>query len=76
MQASPPMCADGPTVNFPAIRPANKTPFKLYKRDRDLSSDASLADQQTVIACETRDVEFYSINKDMADRSNEQFACE
>ncbi|KAJ9092291.1 hypothetical protein QFC20_007419 [Naganishia adeliensis] len=63
-------------VNFPAIRPANKTPFQLYKRDRDLLSDASLADQQTVIACETRDVEFYSINKDLADRSNEQFACE
>jgi hypothetical protein len=63
-------------VNFPAIRPANKTSFQLYKRERMLLPDMPLADQQTVIACETQDVEFYSINKDLADRSNEQFACE
>lgn len=63
-------------VTFPAIRPANRTSFKMYKRDRALLPDTPLTDQQTVFACETRDVEFYSINKDLADRSNEQFACE
>lgn len=48
----------------------------MYKRERNLLPEVPLADQQTVVACETQDVEFYSINKDLADGSNEQFACE
>ncbi|KAI5448876.1 DNA-directed RNA polymerase I subunit rpa49 [Naganishia albida] len=73
----PPTSSIGPVfVNFPAIRPGNRTSFQMYKRERNLLPEVPLADQQTVVACETQDVEFYSINKDLADGSNEQFACE
>lgn len=51
--------------------------FKVYRRNQHQSlGDGSPVDQQSVIACETHDVEYYSINQDLADRANEQFSCE
>ena len=49
-------------ANFPAIRPSAKTPFIAYTRD-DGSSDP-FAEQHTLIAGETEDVEFFSTNRD------------
>ena len=49
-------------VNFPSVRPAEKTPFSLYSRDPGSSS--AIADQSTTLAGETEDVEFFSYNRD------------
>ncbi|KAJ9104597.1 hypothetical protein QFC21_002095 [Naganishia friedmannii] len=73
----PPPTHIGPAfVNFPAIRPAHNTVFKVYRRDQQRTIETPLVEQQSVIACETQDVEYYSINKDLAERANEQFSCE
>ncbi|OCF31519.1 hypothetical protein I316_06922 [Kwoniella heveanensis BCC8398] len=49
-------------VNFPSIRPSKSTPFTIYSRDVGSTSD--LTRQQTIIAGETDDVEFFSTNRD------------
>ena len=51
-----------PSVNFPSIRPAKTVPFTLYSRD--VASTSDLTKQQTLIAGETEDVEFFSTNRD------------
>ena len=49
-------------VNFPSIRPSKSVPFTLYSRD--VASTSDLTKQQTLIAGETEDVEFFSTNRD------------
>lgn len=49
-------------VNFPSVRPSRRTPFTLYSRDPTSTQD--LARQQTLIAAETEDVEYFSTNRD------------
>jgi DNA-directed RNA polymerase I subunit RPA49 len=49
-------------VNFPSVRPSNKTPFTLYTRDPGSSQE--ITKQHTILAGETEDVEFFSTNRD------------
>lgn len=63
------------TVNFPAVRPSRATPFKLYRRDRASDATTDFSQQQTMIAGETGDVEFYSLNRD-AGGQDEQATCQ
>ncbi|KAK4689942.1 DNA-directed RNA polymerase I subunit RPA49, partial [Tremellales sp. Uapishka_1] len=50
-------------VNFPSIRPAKSIPFTIYSRDPS-SSTGDITKQQTIIAGETEDVEYFSTNRD------------
>jgi DNA-directed RNA polymerase I subunit RPA49 len=62
-------------VNFPANRPAKKTPFTIYKRENEANSQADFSKQPTLIAGETGDMEFFSINKDF-DMPEENYNCQ
>ncbi|EIW69501.1 hypothetical protein M231_03219 [Tremella mesenterica] len=58
---SPPSNTVGPVfVNFPSIRPSKTIPFTLYSRTPE--STLPLNKQPTLLAGETEDVEFFSVN--------------
>lgn len=61
-------------VNFPANRPSKKTPFKVYRREND-TEELDFARQETLIAGETGDMEFYSVNKDLG-IPEENYTCQ
>lgn len=49
-------------VNFPSVKPNKKTSFTVFSRDPGSSQD--LSKQQTLVAGETEDVEYFSTNRD------------
>lgn len=61
-------------VNFTAIKPSKKTQFKLFGLDSEQNSSAEFGKQHTIIAAETGDMEFYSVNKDSDDA--EDYNCQ
>lgn len=60
------------SVNFPSVRPSKETPWTIYSREVGSSTD--LAKQRTVVAGETEDVEYFSLNRDYP--SNEATDCQ
>jgi hypothetical protein len=75
-EAEPYHCLLTLTVNFSAIRPSKSTPFKVYRRDQASDNSTDITKQQTCIAGETGDVEFFSFNKDMPDAKDDHYACQ
>jgi DNA-directed RNA polymerase I subunit RPA49 len=64
-------------VSFPAVRPAKTTPYKVYRRDKTSNATTDITKQQTCIAAETGDVEFFSFNKDLPDAAREEhYSCQ
>jgi hypothetical protein len=53
------------TVNFPSVRPAASTPFTIYRKDGSSTAE-EFSKQSTMIAGETADVEYFSVNQDGA----------
>lgn len=68
----PKICPTEYVVNFPSVRPSKDTPWTIYSRE--VGSSAELAKQRTVVAGETEDVEYFSLNRDYP--SNEATDCQ
>lgn len=58
-------CSEQPltAVNFPSVKPNKATTFTVYSRDPSASTK-DITKQQTLIAGETEDVEYFSTNRD------------